>query len=249
MVRISTTSSDGDVRALAFRDPSSGELAIVGHNSRPDDASLRINLQGLQVAGSVFHLVQPTASTALVQGAGAPVKDGVTSATVAGDGFFTLTTSGEISPAAAAQPQTSVVPTTSSAVRVPGCGLGGQRGAGHERNTMMQRSSSMRSCCRRRAIEWPCCAWSSAASRSWTIAWSSSVTRTGRHEKARLARQGAAQARSPAGRDSWPAQATLRAPARAVFAGPSALAYVDESLQSSRIAADGVFSPCLSTGC
>jgi O-glycosyl hydrolase len=103
MVRITSTSPDGNVRALAFRDPTSGQVAIVGHNSRSADATLRINLQGVELPGPALHLVQTTANAALAPGPDASVHDGVISTTVAADAFFTLTTSEEVSPAAAAE--------------------------------------------------------------------------------------------------------------------------------------------------
>jgi O-glycosyl hydrolase len=117
MVRIASSSSDEGVRALAFRDPSSGQLAIVGHNSHSTDATLRISLQGSQVPGpgSVFHLVQTTVGAGLVPGGDAAVQDGDLSTTIAGDAFFTLTTSGEVTPTVAAQPRMSVAPTPVSA--------------------------------------------------------------------------------------------------------------------------------------
>lgn len=94
MVRIASSSTNGDVRALAFRDPSTGQLAIVGHNSGGGDATLRINLQGLPAPASAVHVVQTTAAGGLVAGPDALLQDGSLSATVSADAFFTLTTSG-----------------------------------------------------------------------------------------------------------------------------------------------------------
>jgi hypothetical protein len=125
-VRIASSTADGDVHALAFRDPSTGQLAIVGHNSLGGDTTLRINLQGVQVPTSALHVVQTTATAGLVAAPDAVLQDGALSVTVAADAFFTLTTSDETAAMAVAQPQSGVAasapPRVSTAALAPAAG-------------------------------------------------------------------------------------------------------------------------------
>jgi O-glycosyl hydrolase len=91
MVRLGSTSSDGRVRALVFQDPRTGDVTIVGHNANRTDLNLNVALGGLQLPRSPLRLVQTTNMASLVAGPTPGVQDGTVKVTVAGDGFFTLT--------------------------------------------------------------------------------------------------------------------------------------------------------------
>ncbi len=90
MTRIGATSSDGELDAVAFSDPS-GALTIFGHNRAAAPVTLRGALTGLPAVASL-SLFQTTPTTNLAPGPAVAVTGGAFSATIDANSIFTLTT-------------------------------------------------------------------------------------------------------------------------------------------------------------
>jgi O-glycosyl hydrolase len=88
--RIGATSSSQSVRVVAFRDPASGRVTVVGENTSSSGQAVALSLAGLTVPPA-FQYFQTNASSNLAQGASVPVSGGSASVSVPGDTIFTLT--------------------------------------------------------------------------------------------------------------------------------------------------------------
>ena len=91
MVRISATSESSDVRLLAFIDPISGALTIVGKNSSNQTATIGGTLANMHVPGSL-HLTWTTSDQRLASGGIISVTSKAFNATVPADSVFALST-------------------------------------------------------------------------------------------------------------------------------------------------------------
>lgn len=91
MVRIATTSESADVRMLAFVDPTSGALTIVGKNRANQAAAIDGTLLNVHMPGSL-HLSWTTSQQSLASGGSIPVNGQTFHATVPADSVFALST-------------------------------------------------------------------------------------------------------------------------------------------------------------
>ncbi len=91
MVRIAAETSSEGLMLLAFRDPSSGALSLVGRN--PTDHPVTINgvLAGLELVQPLM-LTQTTPTASLMSGRAIPVQTGSFSVEIAPDSVFALST-------------------------------------------------------------------------------------------------------------------------------------------------------------
>ena len=90
-VRIGASSSSGSLSTVAFHDPASGRLTIVGSNTSTASESLTISLRNLGAPPSSFAYYQTNSSSEMARGADVLVAGSAASMTVPASTIFTLT--------------------------------------------------------------------------------------------------------------------------------------------------------------
>jgi len=89
-VRIAVSSSISGLTVLAFSNPTTGQVTIVGHNTSTSAITINGQLQNLSVPNSLM-LYQTNSSVNLQRGADIPVVGGAFSVSIPADTFFSLT--------------------------------------------------------------------------------------------------------------------------------------------------------------
>jgi O-glycosyl hydrolase len=125
-IHVGATASDSGVSVEAFASPTTGQLSIVGHNSRTAPVSIQGTLSNTLTSG-VLALYQTTATADLVRGSDVVVNGGTFGAQIDADSFFTLTNSpdgGIGAPTATAtpvatRPATQVATATATSTNSP----------------------------------------------------------------------------------------------------------------------------------
>lgn len=91
MVRVAVDASAQGLSLLAFSDPASGALSIVGRNPTDHPVTIEATLLGLEPAGPLA-LTQTTAAASLAPGGPVPLRDGQLRVEVAADSVFAVST-------------------------------------------------------------------------------------------------------------------------------------------------------------
>ncbi len=90
-VRVGASSSNSAVRSLAFQDPASGRLTVVGNNTSRSAQTLTIALNALGTNPAALQYFQTNTSSNIAQGANVAVSAGSATVTVPAGTVFTLT--------------------------------------------------------------------------------------------------------------------------------------------------------------
>ena len=90
-VRIGATDSSGNVDVVAFKDPVSGRVTIVGQNNNSTAQTMNVSLSGIGTAPNKLSYYQTNSTSNMAQGADVPVTGGTASITVPANTVFTLT--------------------------------------------------------------------------------------------------------------------------------------------------------------
>jgi len=89
-VRIAANSSISGLTVLAFSNPTTGQVTIVGHNTGASAVTINGQLQNLSAPNSLM-LYQTNSSVNLQRGTDVPVVGGTFSVSIPADTFFSLT--------------------------------------------------------------------------------------------------------------------------------------------------------------
>jgi O-glycosyl hydrolase len=90
-VRVGASSSNSAVKSLAFQDPASGRITVVGNNTSGSAQTLTITLSSLGTIPAALQYFQTNSSSNMSQGANVAVTAGSASVTVPAGTVFTLT--------------------------------------------------------------------------------------------------------------------------------------------------------------